>query len=210
MLTIADFTFPVRQLESGSKLYWEYLGISYPEFQVFVAQILDAGESCLIPGVGVTRFHLEKMTHAKCKLLAAMVQVQGPEDKWLKYPGEIPRVSEKEARGFTTSYNYLAHFGLAESQPSTHKRHGVKWRATTAGRAFIHDNTSCPDYVVNQGKEVLRRSEMQVYLSDFYDAEAIDDLRNTPGFWLPKESSLASLDPVENDTLDVNLLEEDV
>ncbi len=185
MLTENDFHFPVEKIGNERTPVWVFKGTYYLEFETFVRTVVKAGEHFRCPGadepVGP---HLALLEIGQIKLLAAMLQVQGFENRWLKYPKDFPQPSKKAARGFSTNYNYLYQFGLAEKIPSNHTTRGVKWRGSPLGRAFIFDNAPCPEYVLNKGEQVVRKSDTLVYLSDFFDEEAIEDLRYRK-FWTP-------------------------
>ena len=185
MLQITDFPFPVSQHTDEKRTYWQYEGNLYCEFLTFVTIVHNAGEAFNLPGDGISQVHREFMTAKKADLLIAMVQLHDFCGLvWLRYPEDFPNLRKQDARLFDTNYNYLRHFGLAESAPSNHHKYRcVKWRATDAGHAFAAGTGTCPEYVINKGTIVLRVSSKQIQLNNLFGSECIDDVQKYPLHW---------------------------
>lgn len=107
-------------------------------------------------------------------LLVGLVQIALETGKdTFNYPADFPKVDPDEARGFTTNYNYLYHFGLCE-RPSR----GVYKLTKTAYAAYYGE--SIPDYVIVNGDKVLFTGSANTKLSDVNN---IEDLKNNPYWW---------------------------
>src|SRR5208282_977932 len=180
--------FPVEKINKKGTHYWVFQGERYADFAVFAVKVINAGEKFYCPGMEIIGAHVENLRHIQVVLLAAMLHAQGCdngwENKWLKYPTELPEIDPEDARGNTTNYSYLWHFGLVLSENSNHKRKGKKWQGTEFGRSFIFDGARCSAFVINDHHHVIRKSDEVMCLTDFYTDGVIERLRHEPEFWL--------------------------
>lgn len=189
MFTGTKFENQSVSLTSGNKRYWKFTGEAYSKFEEFAQLVVAAGENLWLPGYGVLYSRARYMTHDLCDLLAAFVQLQDVCGlNWLRYAEDFPTFNSHYARGFTTNYGDLLYLGMAESTTSDHRTHGKKWRPTAAGRAFIQSAGECPEFVVVQGSTIVRTSDKQLKLEDFYEDSDIHKFNNIPLWWIPEEN----------------------
>jgi len=186
-LSIADFVTAgipkelVRIKEEGKQYtVWEYLGNDVQEMLRFVNVVLRSRDKFFDPLTrrpeGSNRHTLET---ASVILLISLCQLTMVKHKHeFKYPDDFPKVTPKRgARGFSTNYSYLVHFGLLgrpEGKPESH------YYVTQKGFDFYNGLATCSEFVICNRKNVLHSSKEQVRITDFVD---IEDFKKEPLWW---------------------------
>lgn len=186
MLTETDFNCPVRHEKINGTLCWRYAGNDLRECVVFARKVRTAGEKFWDPLTGDIRSaHRQRLTEGMSLLLAAMQHYHDYNDmRTMTYPNEFPMVNSKAARGFTTHYNYLIHYGLLGKE----SRDGVvHYWVTDLGREYL-DGKELPGSILNIGKEILGfdpTAEM-VSMTTLFSASELDEMQK-PLWFLPED-----------------------
>jgi hypothetical protein len=183
-LTIKDF-IPlnlglIELRQDGARPVWHYKGESLPEAITFARTCIQAGDTFFDPLTNRPfGSHLATLTAGQIRLLLAMHQAQ-VHDKLssLKYPEQMPFLRKSDARGFSTNYNYLMHFGLANKKKVDG---GTYWFVTTEGRQFCEGTVPTYQFLINQGSEVIRYGPKITFAKQLLPE--IDTLRRNPLWW---------------------------
>jgi len=153
------------ELRTGPHNVWYYLGNDLRECTRFARIVLENGGTFFDPLTGKPYgSNIEQMDVHKAELLLAIYHLRLYKDKAsLLYSEEFPHLSDKYARGFTTNYSYLVHFGLLSKARLDGK---VYYRLTNKGMDFCRGFAQCPKFVVNRGAEVLAVSPESYTMGD--------------------------------------------
>lgn len=116
-----------------------------------------------------------ELTVGMCRLLYALYLREKDGVSEFRFPEDFPILERGVGRGFTTNYNYLWHFGLAEniakvSQEDRFKGKAV-WRLTDKGRDFANGRISVPRTVFGRGKDLWGFGSEHVTILDVLGSE---------------------------------------
>ncbi len=139
-LTAGDFDCAVTATNINGRICWQYIGNDLAECIRFAKRVQSGGDHFFDPlTMEVTGAHHTILSKGMVLLLAAMDHYHRFNDvKTMSYPTGFPFLSEQAARGFTTNYNYLVHFGLLAKSPGEKNHDGcVHYWVTDHGREFI-------------------------------------------------------------------------
>lgn len=182
-LTVEDFVkagIPAEKTElrtTGTQHVWYYLGNDLQEYVRHADVVLGTSDKFYDyanrrPGGA----HLKDMDAPMALLLTAMCQITRATGKEVfVYPKDFPIVQPNLARGFSTNYNYLKHFGMC-SKPTS-----GQYQVTPFGFKWFDGLVSCPEYVICSGENVLRESESRLYVHDLLGD--IEQIREEPLWW---------------------------
>lgn len=189
-LTPEMFPYPmVFREELGG--FWEYTGDSVKEMRECAFIVARAGERMKsLLGEPTLLAHVAKLDFSMVLLLLAMSQQHRYRGlDWLRYATDFPHVSPGVGRNFSTNYNYLVHFGLAEKRARLRQDgeekspEEVEYRLTEKAYAFLRGETSCPAYIINKQAYVLDRATDQVFVKNFLRPSLQNDLEMNPLWW---------------------------
>lgn len=182
----AGFTPDETELKStGNQHVWYYKGNSLEGYVRHCDVILGTSDKFYDyanrrPG-GANRIEIDG---AMALLLTAMCQIVKEEGKTIfHYPNDFPVVQPNLARGFSTNYNYLQHFGLCG------KTARAQYFVTKLGFDWFDGVASCPEYVICNGENVLRTSDEKIFVHELLSD--IEDIRNEPLWWRKANAQLA-------------------
>lgn len=119
--------------------------------------------------------HKQRLDHHMINLVIAMYNEHGVGTK-LQYPKDFPHLNDRYARGFTTNYAYLRHWGLLER---TGNGKTPDWHVTELGEQFIRGEIDAPAWVYNVEDKLVGRSATRVKVSDFEVHEVTRETQST-------------------------------
>lgn len=186
MLKVTDFNCVVRKDTINGIECWVYIGNSLSDCVDFAKLVRRHGEWFFDPLTAeVSGVHRATLDREMVRLLAAMSHYQDFNDyTTMVYPGDFPVVTSRAARGFTTNYNYLVHFGLLGKE---HREDAVHYWVTDKGREFLAGGRS-PASLFNTGALVHGIDEAggTVGMEDFFNQEQQDEMKK-PLWFLPQQ-----------------------
>ena len=109
---------------------------------------IEEGATCPCCGQFV-RAYRRKLRSNHARFLADLIRLSTREEPWVHYTRCFYRGRD---------YNYLNHFGLAESTTLGRSRTGF-WRATAEGVRFILEDGRAPEWILVYNNQVLTRSD---------------------------------------------------
>jgi len=138
-LTAEDFDCDVTTVNINGKICWKYIGNDLEECIRFARKVQLGGDHFFDPlTTEVMGAHRAKLDKNMVLLLAAMDHYHRFNDvKTMAYPTGFPYLSGQAARGFTTNYSYLVHFGLLDKSHGSNSDGKVHYWVTDHGREFI-------------------------------------------------------------------------
>jgi hypothetical protein len=119
------------------------------EWSVLLENIED-GRHCPCCGQFVKAYR-RKLRANHVRFLRQLVEKTSSTEPWLHY---------KTMKFAGRDYNYLQHFGLAQSKP------GGFWKPTSLGYAFLAGTTSVPEWLLVYDNQVFSRSDRQMFVSE--------------------------------------------
>ena len=115
---------------------------------LFLLENIEDGRHCPCCGQFVKAYR-RKLRANHVRFLRQLVEKTSSAEPWIHY---------KTLRFAGRDYNYLQHFGLAESKP------GGFWRATSLGHSFLSGSVSVPEWLLIYDNQVFSRSERPVFI----------------------------------------------
>jgi len=181
-LTVQDFVDAgfrpeqTRLVSNGAQHVWYYVGNDLEGYVRHADVVLGTPDKFFDFATrrpcGMNRMEIDG---AMALLLTALVQLSRETGKEVfNYPNDFPKVQPQLARGFTTNYNYLAHFGLCI------KDGRGKYRVSQLGFDFFDGIRPCSEYVICNEDRVLRQGG-EVFIHELLDD--IEDIRVEPLWW---------------------------
>lgn len=182
-LTLRDFLdagIPMDKIKlesSGDRHVWYYTGCNLAEYTAAGKLVMGTTDKFYDVVTrrpeGANRIDFDGHLGL---LLVGCVQLyeRDGQDTFVYSNRDFPRVDPDEQRGFTTNYNYLAHFGFF-----TKPKRGT-YVLTRKAIDFYYHGTTCPDYVIVSEDKVLREGPSNTRLSDVNN---VQDLKENPFWW---------------------------
>lgn len=183
----------------NGKICWKYLGNNLAECIRFAKKVQSSGDHFFDPlTMEVTGAHRAVLSKGMVTLLAAMDHYHRFNDiKTMSYPTGFPYLSGHAARGFSTNYNYLIHFGLLAKSPGEKNSDGcVHYWVTDTGRDFI-EWMPIEAELFNIGPMVVGYdTSSSKTFDEFFSAAELKEMEK-PLWFLPEKDRLEILTPEE-------------
>lgn len=189
MLTQKDFACSVEQITIFGLTCWKYLGNDLAECVKFAVLVQSRGERFYDPlTADVAGVHRAILDKPMIRLLVAMEHYhQYQEREVFEYPNDFPKVSPNAARGFSTNYNYLVHFGLLDKKNVDGE---VVYWVTDLGREFIAGK-SIRCELFNIGPEVVGHDDNSWgTIEDKITGDELQKMKKPLWFWTQKNREL--------------------
>jgi hypothetical protein len=112
---------------------------------------VEEGTTCPCCGQHVQAYK-RRIRASQARFLMDLVRLSTPQEPWVHY---------KDCFVGGRDYNYLVHFGLAQSRP----REGL-WRPTETGVDFVVDRLAIPKWILVYNNNVIRISAQIVTIRE--------------------------------------------
>lgn len=194
-LTELDFDCRVTKESRFGFDCWVYLGSDFDELIAFSRKAQSYGERFYDPlTADVAGAHHAILDKQMVRLVLAMQHYHQFNDyEQMAYPNDFPVISPRAARGFSTNYNYLVHFGLLGK---VHRDGEVYYWVTDLGRRFIGGcSIRCELY--NVRSEVVGWNDQSWgTITDYFSEGELRDMEK-PLWFLPEKHRQDILTPEE-------------
>jgi hypothetical protein len=189
MLTEQDFDCLVSQVSINGTTCWKYVGNNLQECILFARKVQAAGEKFYDPLTdNIQHAHRAILDAPMVRLLVAMYHYELYQDREMfEYPKDFPKVSPGAARGFSTNYNYLVHFGLLGKKNQDGE---VVYWVSDLGQKFVKgESIRCE--LFNIGPEVVGYDENSWgNIESKIDEDELLEMKKPLWFWTEENRKL--------------------